>query len=163
MLKYMEENYVKILDNHSNCESIRRYCLNALLSGPNAKFNAFIERIKDDIDSQTGLNITMSFGKLCTAARSKYNNMDAWDEYSKVDPKDATILALTTRLENLEKSTNTSLARATTGGGNGGNNLQGAGSKNNNPTRNMTGQIATWRTINKGPTSAAPDGTTVYW
>ena len=27
----------------------------------------------------------------------------------------------------------------------------------------MTGQIATWRTINKGPTSTAPDGTTVYW
>ena len=27
----------------------------------------------------------------------------------------------------------------------------------------MTGQIATWCTINKGPTSTAPDGTTVYW
>ena len=45
MLTDMEENYVKILENHSTCESIRRYCLNALLSGPNAKFNAFIERI----------------------------------------------------------------------------------------------------------------------
>ena len=56
MLTDMEENYVKILDNHSTCESIRRYCLNALLSGLNAKFNAFIEPIKDDIYSQTGLN-----------------------------------------------------------------------------------------------------------
>ena len=27
----------------------------------------------------------------------------------------------------------------------------------------MTGQIATWRTINKGPTYTAPDGTTVHW
>ena len=27
----------------------------------------------------------------------------------------------------------------------------------------MTGQIATQRKINKGPTSTAPDGTTVYW
>ena len=27
----------------------------------------------------------------------------------------------------------------------------------------MTGQIATWRTINKGPTPTAPYGTTVYW
>ena len=42
MLTDMEDNYVKILDNHSTCESIRLYCLNALLSGPNAKFNAFI-------------------------------------------------------------------------------------------------------------------------
>ena len=103
------------------------------MSGPNAKFNAFIERIKDDIDSQTGLSKTMSFDKLCTAARSKYNNIDACDEYSKVDPKDAKILALTTIMDNLEKSTNTNSAHAKTGGGNGGNNLQGAGSKNNNP------------------------------
>ena len=51
---------------------------------------------------------------------------------------------------------------ATTGSGGGGNNLQGAGSKNKNPTRNMTGQIATWRTINKGPTSTAPDGKIVH-
>ena len=34
---------------------------------------------------------------------------------------------------------------------------------NNNPTGNMTGQIATWRTINKGLTFTAPDGATVYW
>ena len=119
MLTDMEEHYLKILDNHSTCESIRRYCLNALLSGPNSKFNAFIERIKDDIYSKTGLNKTMSFDELCTAARSKYNNMDACDEYSKVDPKDSKILALTTRLENFEKSTNANSAHATTGGGNG--------------------------------------------
>ena len=79
MLTDMGENYVKTLDNHSNCESIRQYCLNALLSGPNAKFNELIECIKDDIDSQTGLNKTMTFNELCTAACSRYNNMDACD------------------------------------------------------------------------------------
>ena len=78
---------------------------------------------------------TMSLDELCTAARSKYNNMYACDEYSKVDPKDAKILSLTTRLENIEKSTNANSAHAKTGGGGGGgDNLQGAGSKNNNPT-----------------------------
>ena len=71
----------------------------------------------------------MSFDKLCIAARSKYNNIDACEEYSKVDPKDAKILALTRRMENLERSTNANSAHATTGGGNGGYNLQGAGSK----------------------------------
>ena len=143
MLTDMEDIYVKILDNHSTCESIRRYCLNALLSGPNSKFNAFIERIKDDIDLQTSLNNNMTFDELCTADRSKYNNLDSCDEYSKVDPKDAMIIALTTRLENLQKSTNANSAHATSGGGGGGNNLQGAGSKNTDPTENMTGQIAT--------------------
>ena len=89
--------------------------------------------------------------------------MDACDKYSKVYPKDAKILDLTTRLENLEKYTNANLVHAATGGGGGGNNHQGAGSKSNNPTVNMTGQIVTWCTINKGPTSTAPDGTTVHW
>ena len=70
MLMDMEENYLKILENHSTCESIRRYSLNALLSGPNAKVNSFIERIKDDIDSQTGLK---TFDQIFSAARSKYN------------------------------------------------------------------------------------------
>ena len=81
MLMDTEDNYVKILDNHSTCEPIRRYCLNTLLFGPNDKFNAFIERIKDDIDLQTGLNKNMTFNEFCTAACSKYNNMDACDEY----------------------------------------------------------------------------------
>ena len=61
VLTDMEDNYVKILDNHSTCESIRRYCLNAPLSSPNAKFNAFIERIKDDIVSPTILLIRNCF------------------------------------------------------------------------------------------------------
>ena len=77
MLTDIEDNHVKKLDNHSTCESTHRYCFNAHLSGPNTKFNAFIERIKDDIDSQTGLNKNMTFDELFTAARSKYNNMDA--------------------------------------------------------------------------------------
>ena len=64
--------------------------------------------------------------------------MDACNKYSKVDPKDAKILSLTTKLENLKKSTNANSSHATTGGSNGGNNLQDAGSKNNNPTGNMT-------------------------
>ena len=89
--------------------------------------------------------------------------MNVCDEYSKVDPKDANILSLPTRLENLEKSTNANSAHSTTGGGGVGNNLQGAGSKSNNPTGNMTGKIATWRTINKVPTSTAPDGKTFHW
>ena len=93
--------------------------------------------------------------------------MEATGEYSKVDPKNAKILALPTRLEATEQSANAKSAHATTRGGVGGgnndqNNVNGVRSKNN-PTGSMTGQIATWRTIKKGPTATAPDGTTVYW
>ena len=106
----------------------------------------------------------MTFDNLCTAARSKYNNMDASGEYTRVDPKDAKILALTTRLESLKKSTAPNSAHATTGGG-GGTTTKGGGDKitDNNPTGKMSGNVATWRTINVGPTSMAPDGTTVHW
>ena len=65
----------------------------------------------------------MTFDELCTVSCSKYNNMDACDEYSKIDSKDANILDLTTRLENLEKPTNANSAHTTTGGGGGGNNI----------------------------------------
>ena len=68
--------------------------LNALLSGPNPKF---IDWIKYDIDSGMGLNNHVLHDDLDTAARAKYNNMVTFDEYFKLDPKDAKILALTTK------------------------------------------------------------------
>ena len=48
-----------------------------LLSGPNPKFNDFIEQIKDGIDSGIGLNNHMSHNDLATAACVKYKNMVA--------------------------------------------------------------------------------------
>ena len=82
MLKDMKEFYSKIIKNKSTCKSIRRYMLNALLSRPNPKFNAFIEQIKDVIDSGIGLNNHMLHDDLATAARAKYNNMVASKKYS---------------------------------------------------------------------------------
>ena len=76
--------------------------LNALLSSPNTKFNAFVKQIKDDIDLSIGLKNHMSHADLATAARAKYNNMVASNEYSKFDLKDAKIIALTTKFTDLE-------------------------------------------------------------
>ena len=45
--------------------------LNALLSGPNPKFNDFIKQIKDGIDSGIGLNNHMPHDDLVTAASAK--------------------------------------------------------------------------------------------
>ena len=120
MLTDMEESYSKIISNKITCESIRRYMLNALLSGPNPKFNVFIERIKDDIDLGIGLNNHMSHDDIATAARVKYKNMVASNEYYKLDPKDAKILALTTKVTALERSVSENLADMTSGGGSGG-------------------------------------------
>ena len=51
-----------------DCESIRRYTITALLSGPNAKFNNFIDRLNDDIESQTGANKEMDCQDVIDAA-----------------------------------------------------------------------------------------------
>ena len=90
--------------------------------------------------------------------------MYASGEYTRVDPKEAKILALTTRLESLEKSATPNSAHATTGDG-GTTTTKGGGDNisENNPTGKMSGNVATWHTINVGPTSTAPDGTTVHW
>ena len=100
MLTDMEESYSKIINNKSICESIRRYMLSAFLSVLNPKFNASIERIKYDIDLCMWLNNHMLHDDLASVARSKYNNMVASNEYSKIDPKDAKIIALPSLLSN---------------------------------------------------------------
>ena len=46
----------KIEGAGEKCESICRYTLTALTTGPNSKFNQFVERIQDDIKSGTGLH-----------------------------------------------------------------------------------------------------------
>ena len=49
--------------------------LNALLYGLNPNLNAFIDKIKDDIDLGTGLNNHMLHDDIATADCAKYNNI----------------------------------------------------------------------------------------
>ena len=77
MLTDTEESYSKIINNKRTCKSIRQYMFNALLSGLNPKFCAFIDSIKYDIDKGIGLNNNMSHNDLATAACVKYKNMVA--------------------------------------------------------------------------------------
>ena len=81
---------------------------------------------------------------LATAAREKYNNMVASDEYSKLDPKDAKILALTTKVTALKRSVSAILANVTSRGGSGGGYRGNQGNK-------IAG-VEKWRTVNKGAT-----------
>ena len=118
--------------------------LNTLLSGPNPKFNDFIERTKDDIDQGIGLNNHMLHDDLATAACVKYNNMVASNEYYKYYPKDANILDLTTKVTALEKSVSANSANMTSSGGSGGRYRGNQGDK-------IAG-VDKWRTLNKGAT-----------
>ena len=128
--------------------------LNALLSGPNPKFNDFIKQIKDDIDSGVGLNNNMSHDGLATAACAKYKNMVASDKYSKLDPKDSNILALKKKFTALERAISSNQANVTSGDGYGGGYRGNQGEK-------IAG-VEKWRTFNKVAT-IKHKGETVWW
>ncbi len=68
------------------------------------QYIAFIQRIVDNIQSGNGFNRNITTDKLAIAARTKYNNMIEDKPWSKVDPHNAKIMALTTKLKLIEKA-----------------------------------------------------------
>ena len=128
--------------------------LNMLLYGPNPKFNAFIKRIKDDFDLVIGLNNHMARDDLATAAHATYKNMVASNNYYKLDPKDANILALTTQVTDPERSVSANLANVKSSGGSGGGYRGIQGDK-------IAG-VEKLRTVSKGAT-IQHKGNTVCW
>ena len=142
----------------SECSSILRYTIQALLTGPNDDFNQFMKRIKQDVESGTGVHKNDTFKDVLDAARALYNNMDESDEWNKVNPTDAKLLALTTQVEQLQKE-NVALAAAAKSppsDGSSGRTTAGGGGKN------LKGGVEEWRTIKKGD-SIVRNGKTFYW
>ncbi len=121
MLTKMQSIYRTLKENGHAPDSYRRYVYTALKTGPNSDFNAFMDRIVDDIQSGCGYNKNITTDELILAARTKYHNMVEDKSWSKVDPRDAKILALTTKLEKIEKEGKAS-ANATNGTNPGGSN-----------------------------------------
>ncbi len=74
----------------------------------------------DNIQSGCSYNRNITPDELIVAARTKFNNMIEDKLWGKVDPRDAKILALTTKLEKLEKDGVKPSANATNGGNPGG-------------------------------------------
>ena len=58
----------------------------------------------DDVESGTGSNRRIQPHAIVAAARAKFNNMKFNGDWSKVDPRDAQILALTTQVNELKTS-----------------------------------------------------------
>ena len=82
-----------------DADTYRRHILDALLSGPNANFNTRMKSIKSDVDSGYGYNANAAPATLLMSAKQLYTNISRRNEWSKVDPRDAQILALTTALD----------------------------------------------------------------
>eukprot|EP00957_Ditylum_brightwellii_P110138 8400242-Ditylum_brightwellii.AAC.1 len=109
-----------------------RHIFRALLTGSNPDFNQYVKNKKDAFDKRKHVNVA----ELLQDVKKKHVNMK--DKFNDIDPKDAKIIALTTKLADMEKKIDSS-----NGGGAGGNN-NGGGNRfgNNGPP--------TWKTTFKG-------------
>ena len=101
MCKSIEFHLQAIFKNgHAyDAETYRQHILDALLSGPNAYFNTRMKSIKNDVDAGYGYNANVAPATLLMSVKLLYTNISGQNEWSKVDPRDAQILALTTALE----------------------------------------------------------------
>ena len=162
LLMFIEENYEKILNMNKSCESILRYTLTALLSGSCQEFNSYIKSIKGDVDSGFGQHANITFEQLVVCARKKYLNMRAQNEYNKVDPRSAQLIALTTEVTKLKGDLEKKSAALTT-----------TTDRQRTSTRRETTpgldrnlientNIQKWRVVKKGD-SIEVDGRTLWW
>ena len=99
--KSIERHLQAVVENgHAyDAETYRRHILDALLSGPNADFNTRMKSINSDVDAGYGYNANVAPATLLMAVKQLYTNILRRNEWIKVDPRDAQILALTTALE----------------------------------------------------------------
>jgi len=161
MLKAMKTWCLTLKENNSYPENYRRLLLDALLTGPNATYNSWVQRIVDDVESGIGANAQITPDALIVAASSKYNNMDDKELWAAVDPRDATLLALTTELKEIKAQQKQSIALATAAAtGTGGKSDAGkdAGKEYFPGT-----QVETWRGKYDGPSKKGSGGRVLHW
>ena len=144
MCKSIERHFQAIVENgHAyDAETYRRHILDALLSGPNVDFNTRMKSIKSEVDVEYGYNANVAPATLLMYAKQLYTNISRHNEWSKVDPWDAQILALTTAPEKHPGK------QPHGSGGYEGSGYDGS-KEETIPGMNS---LKKWRTINKGPT-----------
>ena len=149
MCKSIERRFQAIVETgHAyDAKTYRRHILDELLSGPNADFNTRMKSIKSDVDAGYGYNANVAPATLLVSEKQFYKNISRQNEWSKVDPRDAQILALTTALEKQPRK------QPHRSGGYGGSKEK---------TIPVMNSLKKWRTINKGPT-LMKDGVTPHW
>ena len=147
--EHIEKHHLAIVTNGYayDKDTYRRHLLNSLLSGPNSVFNTKIQSIKRDVDSGYGFHANISPHKLIASAKQQYVNIEKSGEWNKVDPKDATIMALTTALKQSTeiKATSTSKDQGSSGSDD-----------------KILGNLDKWRTINVGK-AVEQNGKTWIW
>ena len=163
-ISFINHHYSAIIDNKGSYEpdTLRRHTLQCLSSGPNAKFNDFIQSIVQDIESGIGQHANITYTKLFTSAELFYNNLVSKGEWDKVNPKDASIMALMTDIDRLKKEIESNKSKGDgNGNGNSGGKSNGGGKAKNGDEELIFG-VPKWRTVNVGP-KLTRDGVEYSW
>ena len=157
----INKHHTAIIDNNGSYahDTLRRHALQTLRSGPNAEFNAFVDDINRDIESGIGQHANITVDKLFKATERFYNNLVSKNQWDKVNPKDASLIALTTQISELQKQI---AAKNNSNGSNGGNNKGNTNDGGNGGDEEMFYGVQKWRTVNKGP-SVTRDGVVWKW
>ena len=117
MLNAMESAHDEITVKHSKTyDSYMEDLFKAFKTFPNKIFTDFIIRIEDDWEADKNSGVTDT-DELITKVRNKYNNMVHSETWDYVDPSDAKILALTTRLDSLTKELDEERVKSSSGRG----------------------------------------------
>ena len=104
MVDFVEANYEEIVPHNFTHPDYTIHLLNALLTSKNKMSRSVIQRLINV--QKIGRNGEPEV--LIEANLKKYNNMVNQNIWDQKDPKDATILALTTKLDFLESAFNIS-------------------------------------------------------
>ena len=140
----MMTDYELILEKKGSHEDIVLDLFTSLLSGKNDIFSGFIQRRKDDWE--TGTEETHE--SLVQVANTKYNNMVMQGNWKNVDGKDSKMVALLTKVNDLEEK------------------LKNRSSTSNQPTSGQPSNkfftLDVWRMKYDGD-SKVVDGKTWYW
>ena len=83
MLRFMEEHCQILRHNGKEPSNYRRLLLDAFLTGLNSTFNAFIQRMVDDVEYGIVSNRMIQPHAIVAAARAKFNNTKGNGYWSK--------------------------------------------------------------------------------
>ena len=143
MLDDMETNYQHIIRQKHTHDDYVMHLFTAMLTSKNEEFNQMIQRSKDEWE--LGTDVTSD--ALIKTAVVKYNNLVKQKVWNSGESKDAKIVALATKVEQLE----TDLATSSSTQSKPSSKNNGVGSDN----------IPDWKKKNTGP-SIEMDGRTWY-
>ena len=104
MLNAMDSAYDEITVKHGQSfDEYMEYIFDALKTFPNKIFVDFVTRLEDDYESESKSDASnKEIREVVLKVKNKYKNMHANEKWDYVDPSDAKIMALTSKLDKVQ-------------------------------------------------------------